>query len=79
MKKEFLTAGEMAERSAMNWPEKTMEEIMEKACLESSRGNRNATFYNSRISQKTAKELKKLGYKCHIFEVGDTPAFRIFW
>ena len=76
----FPTAKETLEKTEKKWPTKTPEEILMGINKARDKGERYVTFFYSKISEETAKELRALGYTVKISTLYDgTPYFKVMW
>lgn len=77
----FPSAKDTVEKTAKNWKTIKPKEILDKINYESSRGNREAKFYDSYISDDLVKELRSQGYRVEVHASPDTigPYFKVYW
>lgn len=76
---DFPTAEEILEKTKKNWSPLTFEQIFQKIQKESNSGNREASFYNTTISDEFAMALKYKGYEVKLGTIDKVPYFKVLW
>lgn len=75
------SANDSLEKTRQKWKFITSEEIVKEIKFVLERGNREACFWNSCISDELLKELRDKGYKVEVNADSNIvgPYFKIYW